>query len=95
MKISSDWVIYYVRSWGICENIHNRALGRHIGDIMTDMGCTRSKKRAQVRSLFKKTENEEPTNDKFARSGYTYDIEMSRLPEFFTKLSDRLGVRFE
>jgi hypothetical protein len=39
--------------------------------------------------------HEELAKAGFARAGLTYDIELNRLPEFFRKLSDRLGVRFE
>lgn len=39
--------------------------------------------------------HDELAKDGFALKGLTYDIELSRLPEFLTKLSDRLGVEFE
>lgn len=39
MKISSDWVVYYIRSCGVCRDISNLVLGKKIKDVLSDMGC--------------------------------------------------------
>lgn len=95
MKISSDWVVYYIRSCGLCKVVHNTTLGLQIKEVLSGMGCPQSPEGVHVRSPFYNKMHEEMTEAGFANSGFTYDIEMRRLPEFFKKLSDQLGVRFE
>ena len=33
MKISSDWVIYLFRSFGICEGVDNRKIGTAMSNV--------------------------------------------------------------
>jgi hypothetical protein len=95
MKISSDWVVYYIRSCGVCRNVPNNTLGLQIKEVLSGMGCPQNPEGVQVRSPLYNAMHEELAKAGFARAGLTYDIELNRLPEFFRKLSDRLGVRFE
>ncbi len=95
MKISSDWVVYYIRSYGVCKDSSNSALGIAIKDVLEGMGCPQDPKGVQVRSPLFNEMHEALAKAGFAKIGFSYDIDSKRLPLFFKTLSERLGFVIE
>jgi hypothetical protein len=90
MKISADWIVYHLRSFNYCVDVHNTTIGATVKQVLEEMGChqievpNRNKVPLQPRK-------EEDAGMGFAQSGYIYDIDVARLPEAFRKLSQALN----
>jgi hypothetical protein len=96
MKISSDWVVYYLRSFGLCDdNTSNAKIGRAVKQVLDGMGCIIDRKIVQVKSPVVRAMEAEFSKSEFAKIGCVYDLNVNRLQEFFKKLSDVLGIKLE
>lgn len=84
MKISSDWIVYYLRSFGMCEGVHNRKIGYAISEVLAGMNCPQNPVGKQILAPNKISETG------LAENGLQYDIKPESLPEFFKKLSEAL-----
>jgi hypothetical protein len=84
MKISSDWIIYLFRSFGICEGVHNRKIGQAVSEALASMNCPQNPVGKPIPSPTKVAETE------LAEYGLHYDIKPENLPELFKKLSEAL-----
>jgi len=96
MKISSDWVVYYLRSFGLCDsNTSNAQIGRAVKQVLDGMGCIVDRKIVQVKSPVVRAMEEEFSKTEFAKIGCVYDLSVDRLPEFFRKLCGALKIKLE
>jgi len=84
VKISSDWVVYYLRSFNICEGVHNRKIGHAVEVVLADMGCPQMPKGKRMMAPSKVSETD------LAIRGFHYDILPKDLPKFFKKLAEAL-----
>ena len=92
MKISSDWVVYYLRSFDLYDNPSNVPIGMAVKRVLTEMGCIEDPTVIQVKSPVVRAMKEEFRETEFAKIGCVYDLSIDRLPEFFKKLGMTLGV---
>ena len=96
MKISSDWVVYYLRSFSLCDaNTSNAQIGRAVKQVLDGMGCIVDRKIVQVRSPVVRSMEAEFSKTEFAKVGCVYDLSIERLPEFFKKLSVVLKIKLK
>ncbi len=84
MKISSDWIIYLFRSFGICEGVNNRIIGTAVSNALASMNCPQNPKGKPIPAPSKVSEIE------LAEHGLQYDIKPENLPELFKKLAEAL-----
>lgn len=87
MNISSDWIVYYLRSYGLCEGVHNIKIGIAVKNAFDSMGCKQNPMGEQVLAPPPKR-----SETALATDGRRYDIALADLPEFFKKLSEALEV---
>lgn len=92
MKISSDWVVYYLRSFNIFDDPSNIPIGKAVKRVLTGMGCIEDPTVIQVQSPIVRALKEEFGESDFAKIGCVYDLDIDRLPEFFKKLGAALGI---
>jgi hypothetical protein len=92
MKISSDWVVYYLRSFNLCEASSNNAIGKAVKKVLTEMGCIEDPTVVQVKSPVVRAMKEEFGESDFAKIGCVYDLPVDRLPEFFKKVGQALKI---
>jgi len=92
MKISSDWVVYYIRSFNLYEHSSNIPIGRAVKQVLTEMGCVEDPVIIQVKSPVVSALKKEFSESEFAKIGCVYDMSIDRLPEFFKKVGNALGI---
>jgi hypothetical protein len=92
MKISSDWVAYYIRSFNLYSSKTNRPIGQAVKNVLVEMGCTPTTSVPQVKSPLLRAMQKEFGESEYAKIGRVYDINIDRLPEFFKKVGDALGI---
>lgn len=90
MKISSDWIVYYIQSFGLYDSKTNRPIGTAVKNVLVEMGCTPTTSVPQVKSPLLIAMQKEFGESEYAKIGRVYDIDVDRLPEFFKKLADAL-----
>jgi len=90
MKISSDWVIAYLRQFGYCEGIRNNVLGLKIKDVFSSMGCRQIPDQEHFSTLVKNAVGKFISPYGLPRDGYHYEIDVGQLPEFFKTLEQVL-----
>lgn len=84
MKISSDWIVYYLRSFGLCEGVHNRKIGQAVSQVLSGMNCPQDPLGKQMPAPTKISENE------LADYGLQYVVKPEDLPKLFKKLAEEL-----
>jgi hypothetical protein len=89
VKISSDWIVYYLRSFGLCEGVHNRKIGTAISNVLSSMNCPQNPEGKQFTAPTKISETG------LAEHGLQYDIKPENLPELFKKLSEVLEFNLD
>ena len=50
MKVGADWIVYYLRARGVCDQVHNTAIGKIVSNILAEMGCPQNPKSVQIKS---------------------------------------------
>jgi len=84
VKISSDWIVYYLRSFGFCEDVHNRKIGQVVSQVLSSMHCPQDPLGKQVPAPTKVSETE------LADRGLQYVVRPEDLMELFKKLAEEL-----
>jgi hypothetical protein len=84
VKISSDWVVYYLRSFNLCEGVHNRKIGIAVSKVLEEMNCPQDPKGKQIFAPSKISETD------LADRGLQYVVKPEDLAEFFKKLAEEL-----
>jgi hypothetical protein len=95
MKISSDWIVYYIRSFNLYDNPSNVPIGRAVKQVLTEMGCIEDPAVIQIKSPVVRAMKKEFGESEFAKVGCVYDLSIDRLTEFFKELSIKLGIEIK
>ncbi len=91
MKISSDWIIAYLRQFGYAESIRNNVLGSKIKGLLSAMGCKQVPDHELVGTLVKRAVGKIISPYGLPRDSYHYEIDVGQLPELFRGLEKELG----
>ncbi len=95
MKVGADWIVYYLRARGVCDKVHNTAIGKIVSSILAEMGCPQNPKSVQIKSPVAELMRDEESGYGLAKSGFQYDIPVDKLPELFRQLSEQLSFELE